>query len=633
MPVRRLVRPATGACCAASIGGIGTIERWGEMRPVRKKSRWLVLLGMAIAGAMALPVFLAAQNLHNMVASRTRILPQVGSGVIAMREDSAGRVYVLANPGHNILVFDATGNQVGQIPAAANAGAVNYAIDFDVAVNGNVVVADRGSNQVEVFAPDGSLKSKTTVFAPTSVVALSNGQFAVTTLRTQHPVEVIDQTGRVVRGFGESHQSQQSSDEPAAAPPPLADSGRITGDSADNLYFAAFSDTDPQLRKYDRFGYASYETPVPTPSDIETTVDDRVQVGFNFTRLSRSNQVNAWTTMGESGKVDFGANVGKGLTGLLAERNQPAGQVGGPIVGTLTASTSLARSEFGMHLGPDNGTGGVGGTGGGVGNGGTTSASASGSTAALQFGANGSSQDSAANSPSFNPGLGSTDLRYTVPTTLDYMLGSSQPGANAGVGGFSSYSLAAIGPLAGERYRPFGQRPGFPARGPEGSLASASPTSPSLLSGGSPTTPLQAILAQNPSLAVPSTDAAPGPRGRYNATSLSMVTSLRVNLDKPQAPSPVDKKITAIGVDHKTQEVWIAFHSMLVHFSRDGDVAETFYLTTPQGAALHASAIVVEPDRLLIGSSSGGVYEFARPDKPAGAAAVKPAAQPSPSNP
>jgi hypothetical protein len=57
---------------------------------------------------------------------------------------------------------------------------------------------------------------------------------------------------------------------------------------------------------------------------------------------------------------------------------------------------------------------------------------------------------------------------------------------------------------------------------------------------------------------------------------------------------------------------------MVVHFDRDGNLLDTYYLTTPEGAPLQTTAIVVEAGRLLVGSSAGGVYEFARPDKKPG---------------
>ena len=313
---------------------------------------------IALAVMYATPA--AAQNLRNMVVSQQRVFPQVSGGVIAMKEDAAGHFYVLANPGHSVLIFDANGNQTGQIPNA-NSGdlTLRYAVDLDIAKNGDLLVADRGANQVDIFAADGSLKTKFAVFAPTSLVALSNGQFAVTTLRPEHPVEVIDDQGRVVRGFGEAHDDTNVIPNSPTNPAPLADTGRIVGDSADNLYFAMLSASDREIRKYDRFGYAAYATTVPAPAsnEIANTPDDRIQYTFNFMRLNRSEQINSWATVGaSSGKVQFGSNVGLGLTGLMggAGRGGYGGRGGagtGTVAGTITGDTSLASPTFDLHLG------------------------------------------------------------------------------------------------------------------------------------------------------------------------------------------------------------------------------------------------------------------------------------------
>ena len=82
--------------------------------------------------------------------------------------------------------------------------------------------------------------------APTSVVALSGGQFAVTTLLSKRLVQIMDETGKVVRTFGDpadvapAPQSSPPQDEwgrPIPAPLALVDRGRIIGDSG-NIVFS-----------------------------------------------------------------------------------------------------------------------------------------------------------------------------------------------------------------------------------------------------------------------------------------------------------------------------------------------------------------------------------------------------------
>jgi hypothetical protein len=75
------------------------------------------------------------------------------------------------------------------------------------------------------------------------------------------------------------------------------------------------------------------------------------------------------------------------------------------------------------------------------------------------------------------------------------------------------------------------------------------------------------------------------------------------------------KVLTAFGVDRKTGEVWMATHNTLMHFDKDGNRRSTYQIYTPEGARLEANVILVEEERLLIGSDPLGVYEFERPDK------------------
>ncbi len=77
---------------------------------------------------------------------------------------------------------------------------------------------------------------------------------------------------------------------------------------------------------------------------------------------------------------------------------------------------------------------------------------------------------------------------------------------------------------------------------------------------------------------------------------------------------PVFKPIlTAVGVA-PTGEVWIALHNRLLRFDKDGNRQATYQLYTPEGTRLDANTILIEKDRILIGSDPQGVFEFERPD-------------------
>ncbi len=73
--------------------------------------------------------------------------------------------------------------------------------------------------------------------------------------------------------------------------------------------------------------------------------------------------------------------------------------------------------------------------------------------------------------------------------------------------------------------------------------------------------------------------------------------------------------VTAIDVDQETQEIWVALGGLLLHFDRDGGPRGSYRTYTPDGARLQATAILVEPNRLLLAADPLGVFEFARPDK------------------
>jgi len=80
-------------------------------------------------------------------------------------------------------------------------------------------------------------------------------------------------------------------------------------------------------------------------------------------------------------------------------------------------------------------------------------------------------------------------------------------------------------------------------------------------------------------------------------------------------PPSLKRIVTGVGVDREQGEVWIALYDTLLHFDKDGNRRATYKIYTPDGARLEANVILVEKDRLLIGSDPLGVYEFARPDK------------------
>lgn len=83
---------------------------------------------------------------------------------------------------------------------------------------------------------------------------------------------------------------------------------------------------------------------------------------------------------------------------------------------------------------------------------------------------------------------------------------------------------------------------------------------------------------------------------------------------RPKAPffRPV---LTAFGVDPKSGDVWMVLHNTLLHFDQDGNRQSEYAIYTKEGARIEANVLLVEENRLLIGSDPLGIYEFERPDK------------------
>jgi hypothetical protein len=91
-----------------------------------------------------------------------------------------------------------------------------------------------------------------------------------------------------------------------------------------------------------------------------------------------------------------------------------------------------------------------------------------------------------------------------------------------------------------------------------------------------------------------------------------------VRQEKHQKTPTFKRVLTAVGIDRATGEVWMAVGSLLMRFDKEGSRRASYKLYTPEGARLDVQTILVEPDRLLVGSDPLGVYLFDRPDKDKG---------------
>ncbi len=207
-----------------------------------------LLLGLLLAPA-------AKAQVETELLARRRVFPGVGAGLRAIKRDASGRYYVLASPGPVVVVYNAAGERVGQVPAAASPGAtLVYGDDLALDAAGRLCVADRAANAVKVYSPDGALFVSIPVAAPTSVAALGDGEIAVASAKSARLVTIFDMHGKVVREFGD--------------PTEIADRrelnrflniGRLNTDAAGHLYYAFSFLPEPTVRKYDRYGYSAFE--------------------------------------------------------------------------------------------------------------------------------------------------------------------------------------------------------------------------------------------------------------------------------------------------------------------------------------------------------------------------------------
>jgi hypothetical protein len=562
-----------------------------------------------------------AQGFVNAVQSRARVFPEINSGVAAMKRDSARRYYVLATPPNVIWIFNPEGKRIGQIPRAGADGVkIQYAVDFDLDSEGFLLVADRAANAVEIFTPDGALLKTIPVRAPTGVVALPGNQFAVSTLRSKRLVEIYTDQGDLVRSFGDPVE--------AGADPlkQLQNLGRVFGDGNADIYFAFTDLPDPTVRKYDRFGYAAANVTLAAnlyaPS-VTPGPNDRVQFGINFSETSFSDSYNTWAAVGNKGDVFFGGGLSPGLGAHVGE-------------GPATAQSATASIlSTGQASGP--GGGGPGGTAGG----GMVSAQGTFQADSLQFHLGGKPKRAGtADDSQDSPVLGGTSgaMLFTAPDSSssdpfgsfnsndnpDGVFSFSQPagqgsntgttgrGMMGGMGGFGGAgTLGGMGLGQGlfSGIGGFGQVGGTPfGGGPGGAFGKDA----------------QAFSAPAPANGTASPrggfERGPGDmhfgggRGRYGEGLYNLTGTVKVNLDHLPSSSGDKPLITAVGVDRVSQDIWAAIGRVLVHFDKNGDFLADYYLATSDGAPLRASAIIVEPDRLIVASDSRGIYEFPRSD-------------------
>ncbi|MGA2482542.1 MAG: hypothetical protein ABSF92_05445 [Candidatus Acidiferrales bacterium] len=222
----------------------------------------------AVALLVGWPAASRAQDdyVDEILATR-RVFESVGPGLRAIRRDAAGHYYLLTAPGTAVLVFDAQGKGLRQVPPAPNPpgpaaeaastttpspNAIVFGEGLDVDTDGRVYVADRGANLVRVFNPDGTPSLTIPIVGPNSVAAIGEGEIAVATAKSPRLVTVFDRRGKVVREFGDPAEMAERPDLNR-----FLNIGHLDTDAHGHLYYSFAFLPEPTVRKYDRLGYAS----------------------------------------------------------------------------------------------------------------------------------------------------------------------------------------------------------------------------------------------------------------------------------------------------------------------------------------------------------------------------------------
>jgi hypothetical protein len=586
---------------------------------VRRKCLFMFILALRAAWCAISPLPTAAQHLENVIESRGRVFPSVGAGITAVKRDSARRYYVLAKPATVISVYSSVGDLVLQIPNAQSKGvSIHYAVDIDLSPEGRLFVADRGANCILVFGADGSPVARIPVIAPTSIVALSGGEVAVTSLVSKRLVQILDSRGNEIRSFGEpadlvEHPEKQS----------LINLGKISGDSSGGIYFAFTSVPDRTLRKYDRYGYVGYEASVAEQIFASATErpDDRVQVGFGFSEFSLYNETTGTVMFGSSDDVKFNGGMGTGLgesmhrgygfgQALQLQTMSQNGSLGGPI--GLMGSGQITDQGFSFQPGVGAMSGSRG-RGRNRGAGSDTSDQTTAQGNVFQYTAPGVDLSDITDAPDSGD---SSSANQTGDQSLSMSGGGiygGMFGPSVGAPGASGFSPDVL-PGAFGTASLFNSFPSEP-RVHTGEFAQGSSAGAGIGSGtGAPgfEHPHTGGAVQRG----PEPEGHMGFHGRFGSTESSFTGKVRVNLGDLGGGGADKPIITAMATDPETQEVWAAMGETLVRFSKDGELVGIYYPTISGARRLKPVALLVEPDRLLVATDPWGIFEFARPDRP-----------------
>ena len=132
---------------------------------------------------------------------------------LAMPSDVAvspdGRTYVVDGGNHQVVVFDSTGTQVAALGERGEEdGQFESPVGLDINRKGDVYIADKGNNRLQMFAEDGRFRRSMPLeedgeeVVPVDVAVSANGKELFVTSNNTHRVVVFDNKGKYLRGWG-----------------------------------------------------------------------------------------------------------------------------------------------------------------------------------------------------------------------------------------------------------------------------------------------------------------------------------------------------------------------------------------------------------------------------------------------
>jgi len=226
--------------------------------------RVAIVVGAALAAILIQPA--RAQEpfqFETDLSANRRVFKDVGTGFRDIRRAPNGNYYILTAPAPAVLIYDAAGMLLGQIPsesaARSRGAALVYGESLDVDREGRVAVCDRGAGAVKIYAPDGTLTAAIPVPAPISAVLLPGNEVAVSSVNANHLITVYDMKGKAVGEYGDR---EEMSDRPDVNN--QANWGHVSTDGTGNTYFAFNYLPEPTVRKFDRGGYLVLEISLKT---------------------------------------------------------------------------------------------------------------------------------------------------------------------------------------------------------------------------------------------------------------------------------------------------------------------------------------------------------------------------------